>query len=680
MPESSPPREEDEDELDLGYSENAMEEGGYSQSYQSSPRRNLFQNSLAAAESPRGLKRSRYGEPMGDSLRSSRVARKQTSKSGIPAIAKGIANRAKRTELNEPDDLVLDSERVLSRLEDRILSQQPVEVDATLSMTASRLTEIWSQYIDHTTRDGTIGPADNNDLAKANYLATLLVQLHHPHAGRDANQTSTARFSRSVASLSQSLPLPRALLDWLSEYHNPFPDDFTDIHLHEPSPSNHDRYWDAVYSSCLHGNFKNVIRLLRDGGFEYAITALDDGADEEGYHGKQLQNTNAVVKRCAQLLETCPAVKYDDWDVKGVDWSLFRSRVRQALADLESLAEGESQDVISRENIFAQSARSSKGGMDLSTASRRAESKVPWAVYESLRTVYGLLRGGLDEIMLASQDWLEASIFLTVWWDGEDASHDATRLRKSGAGQTRQADVSPSTAYRARLADAFASVTDEPEDAVFAVDTQDTVLVGLASIMEDDVEGAIGILRTLSAPVSTAVVEVAASGGWLPLARPRSKQFMQAFSSEDLMVLSHGPGQRAPVGVINRDDVLSEYADVLAEKPTFRGSDGRVERDGWEVACAVLGRLDNADDGQTKVAELLDRVRLDTEQSVDKVLALCNGLEMGDQGRRLAEVCLAGEASRGFDSNIYSAFCRRSFGSTVLRLGPRIFCPRPQPS
>lgn len=628
--------------MDADFSDDPTEEDHYSRSYQSSPRRSAFKSSVAP-DSPRGLKRSRYGEPMSDSMRSSRVVRREPRESAMPAIAKGFTNKGQPAQLSEPDDLVLASERILSQLDDKMQSQQPDEEDSTLSMSASSLTKAWTSYTKTKTKDSAIGPADNSGLAKANYLASLLLQLHHPHALQSTHQSSSSRISRSNAIAirqQSSVPASRALLDWLNEYHNPYPDDFNDVHLHEPSPSNHDRFWDSVFSNCLRGNFRNIIRLLSDGGFEHAITALDDGSDEPGFEGRQLENIEAVIRRCVRLLETCPAVKYDDFDVKGVDWSLFRSRVRQALAELESFAEGDSRDKDARENIFAQSARSSKGGMNLSTASRRAESKVPWSIYESLRTVYGLLRGGLDEIMLASQDWLEASTYLTVWWDGEDASFDpaASRLKKSGTGQTRQVDVSPMTAYRARLTEAFATVTDEPEDAVFAVDTQDAVQVGLASIMENDVEGAIGILRTMSAPVSTAIVELAAAGGWLPQARPRSREFMKGLSTEDLMVLSHGPGQKTPAGAIDRDEVLIEYADLLAEKNVFKKSDSRVEREGWELACSVLGRLDNAEAGQKKIGELLDRVQLDTEQSVDKVLALCGDLEMGAQGRRLAEV------------------------------------------
>ena len=450
-----------------------------------------------------------------------------------------------------------------------------------------------------------------------------------------------SRFQRSSAA-RQSAPthataLPRALIDWLDIHHNPYPDDFNSILLHRPSPSNNDSFWDAIYASALRGRFDRVLRLLRDAGWENAITAEDDGAEGAGYEGQQLDNTEAVIEQCTNILESCPGHKHNDWDVKNTDWSLFRQRIRRAITDLEELAEGDGEEP-SRGNAFSQS--EFRGS--LSTASRRAESKVPWTIYENLKALYAQLLGSTDEIVLVSQDWLEASIYLTVWWDGE-ASEDFGRasLRKSitGGQRTREVDVTPLAAYRTRLANALALVTDQPEDPVFQVDTMNPVLVGVACAMEDDIDSVLALLRTWSIPVAAAVVEVAGLGDWLPQARPRSPGLVeQGFSSEDLMVLSHGPSSHTFNDGIVRDGALEAYADLLAARQSFQTADGVTAREGWELAVAVLGRLDDEATAQRKIADLLERIELDDEASVDKVLTLCGELGLTEQARVISEV------------------------------------------
>ncbi|KAK5121311.1 hypothetical protein LTR85_005477 [Meristemomyces frigidus] len=637
VPSSSPPLEVDEDDEDAEGEEDDETDGVQrnTRSQGLSPEKSAFMSSIMS--SPRGLKRSRNG-----------MVREQTQ-SDYPTIAGGIANRAASGQLQEPDDVVLRQEEILSRM-DPLAREQPNARDAAISAGVAELTEVWRRHSNTETKEGRLGPASDDAFTRATYLSSLLLKLHHPNTTRPAQQQSRLQRPTDISKRSQTnaCTIPRALLDWLDTWHNPFPDDFDAIWRNEPSPAAHERFWDSVLFALTRGKFDRAIRLLNDAGWDNAITAEEDfGEGHTGYTGRQLDHIEEVIERCTIVLQACPASKYNDWDVKGADWTVFRQRVRQAIKDLEIFAGEEDEDAdesdAPKRNVFQMSAGMGDS-MNMSTASKKAESKVPWSIYENMKLVYGILLGGVDELLDASQDWLEASIYLTVWWDGEDEASTglgrSQNLRRSMhvIQRTREADVAPGAAYRKRLADAFDLVTEAGDGAVFTPETLDPVQVGLACVMVDSVESVIGILRSWSLPISTAVVEVAALAGWLPQARPRSKGLLaQGFSSEDLMVLSHGAGHQPRSGEVERDEVLSEYAGLLAERDVLRSSDGKLEREGWELAVAVLGRLGDERAGQVRIGELLERIELSDETRVDKVLDACRNLELVEQARGIAE-------------------------------------------
>jgi hypothetical protein len=634
LPQSSPPREHGEDAR--GEEDDLME-------HSFAPRGVRLESGIfgSSVNSPRGLKRSRSGKVQ------------PRHQSDMPAIARSLAKQSGPAHLDEPDDLVLSSEDIMAGLDAKAQKQPLSELDGALANGSAQLTNLWSQFAKPSTEEGTIGPAGDNAVAQASYVASFLLQMHHPHSAKPVQPGTTSRFQRAALGQrapTSAIPLPRALLNWLNAHHNPYPDDYDVIHMTQPAPSSNEAFWDVVYASALRGKFSRLIRLLKDARFEHAATALDDGAGQPGYRGKQLENTEDVVAHCVGILESCPALQYDDWDVKGSDWALFRQRIRQAVSELEEFAEGDDQDQgFNGSNAFAQSTASNlKDTMSFSTASKRAESKVPWTIYENLRALYGQLLGSTDEIVLVAQDWLEACVYLTVWWDGEDEAEAAagfsrSALRRStAAGQrTREVYIAPLAAYRNRLADAHAEVTTDPEDSVFQVNTMKPLLVALASAMEDNVEGVVAILRTWSLPIAVSVVEVGALGGWLPQGKPRSRGLAeQGFSSEDLMVLSHGPASKKPDTDIERDDILLQYADCLAERASFQTDGGSDRKEGWELAVSVLGRLDNANSAQSRIERLLVDIELNDDVRVDKVLTLCSDLGLVEQARAISEVCV----------------------------------------
>jgi hypothetical protein len=668
VPESSPPfvEADEEDEDAEGEEDDEMEHvprGRMPAQTQSS----AFMSSFMS--SPRGLKRSRNGQVRGQ-------VREQVE-SDYPAIAKGITARGGSAALNEPDDAILQQEDVLAQL-NRLAEDQPHERELGVTERAAEVSKIWQTHGDTTTKEAGIGPESQDGFSKAGYLSSLLLQLRHPHFSR---QGQPSRNAKAIARRTQAdhTTIPRALLNWLDTYHNPFPDDFDALWRTQPSATAHDRFWDSIFACLVRGRFDRVVKLLKEAKWEYAQSAIDDLQDDDArYSERHIDSILTVVRQCVSLLQTSPPLKYDDWDIKGGDWTIFRQRVRHALKELETFAGEDEEDdgpLHWKQNVFGSS-------LGLSAASRKAESKVPWTIYENLKLTYAILLGQNEEIVDVSQDWLEASIYLTVWWDGQDDSaadlSKSQSLRKSNQ-KTREVDVTPSAAYRKRFANAFMFVT-ENDDPLFTPQTMDPLHVGLACVMVDSIESVIGLLKTWSVAVTSAVVEIAALAGWLPQAGRRSRGLLeQGFSSEDLMLLSHGPaGQKgAQAGTIDRDEILGEYADLLAGKDVLTSSDGRREVEGWEFALAVLGRLYDHSVSERKTAALLDRIELTDESRVDKVLAACNAQGLAEQARSMAEVCSCSHSSEIQTKLIETTAprrCTRRVHQSV-RLRTHILCP-----
>ncbi|KAK5695800.1 hypothetical protein LTR97_008220 [Elasticomyces elasticus] len=620
VPSSSPPavdeeEEEDEDEED---DDEEME-------VEERPEKSAFMSSILSA--PRGLKRSRNG-----------AVREQVG-SDYASIARSVTSHIPSTNsLTEPDEMLLQQETILSRL----------ETSKNTGEASEALTRLWARYSDPKTREGKLGPEAEDGVSKAVYLASLLLTLHHPHLQQPSKQQPRGK--------KETTTLPRALLNWLDEHHTPFPDEYPSISTASPSPAAHDRFWDTIYASLVRGRFSQAIQLLRHAGWENAYTAEED-SQEEGYTEKQLDNIEEVAERAARLLESCPVIKGGegdgDWDIKGPAWTVFRLRVRQAVRELEEFA-GSAEEDDDEEGVGSGKRRNV---FSLSAATKKAESRVPWSIYTNLKLCYDILLGQPEEIMDASQDWLEASIYITVWWDGEDTSPSLSSRSTLGesrgqgrksitASQAREVDLSPLAAYRRRLADAFTFVTDT-EEALFLPETVEGVQVGLGCVLTGEVGSVVQLLRGWSLPVAVAVVEVAGKGGWLPGGSRGG--LGRGFSSQDLMVLSHGPGGMEGMGSAGlRDEILAEYAGLLAGKDVLRvgqvGGVGRVgevgggtEREGWELAVAVLGRMDDQAEGERRVGELLGGIEVRGEGRVDRILEACGGLGLEGRGRGVAE-------------------------------------------
>jgi hypothetical protein len=190
----------------------------------------------------------------------------------------------------------------------------------------------------------------------------------------------------------------------------------------------------------------------------------------------------------------------------------------------------------------------------------------------------------------------------------------------------------------AKLADSFRLATNSVEE--LRVQTFDPVEVGLASILEGDVESAITIITLYSLTVSAAVAEVASSGRWLPK-REDSQQFLtmgESLDENDMEVLGLNQGQQSTSNDI-MEDILINYARGLVRKPFQNNARGEAV-DGWEYAIHILARLDSEEHAKQEVADVVDQIELENDKIVNKLWSrLCNA-RMGDEARRIVAVCL----------------------------------------
>lgn len=614
---------------------------------------------------PRGMKRSRggalipYAPP-----RSAKKHRKPTQDSPVPGIVKNMTTRMCIAKLSETDDFITKTEEILQ--EELYGTETPDKTPEQALKTAlpnasETLSQFWRSCRDHNIANAPpmqditigIGPAESEPaLHKSIFLAALLLQLRHPPAAKGKQAFAITRLNRSSTlskpvqdspSPANPTAFPKILIDWMEKEHNAYQSTINEVQSLHPNPTAHSNYWDIIHVCTMRGKLGEAVRILRRSNFHHARTAREDGQGDEGYNGVQVKNIERGVNRAIQVLELCPALQDDDWHVTGNEWIIFRKRVQQAMEDLATFAEGWDRDLDATQSTF----KSSNFGllsttMNLTQSTRKAESRVPWTVYQKLKVMYGILLGESTEILSSAQDWVEATVGLTIWWNGDDdedlavSSPALTRrsLRPSQSRGPRLVDVNANPAYLRRLAYAFAWSTDDRDDDLFQINSMNPVEVGLASLFEGNVAGVIGLLRGWSLPVVSAVAEVASAGGWFETSVGKDLMDLDLDENDRSVLNGHSiQGAR-----MTRDTVLMEYASALSKKAEIQRGYKKAPYEGWELSITLLSRLDDDSVAQKKVGELLDRLDLNSDSRINKILEICQDFNMVKEARSITEV------------------------------------------
>ncbi|KAH8723224.1 hypothetical protein GQ44DRAFT_761242 [Phaeosphaeriaceae sp. PMI808] len=605
-----------DDEMDQDEEEEEEEEQGQHSAQRRIKTQNRFSQSVVSRTSASDL------EP-GPTL--VRAGANQTH-FDLLAIAKGLTPNIERATLQEFDSVILETERLVQKVHESLHSDTPDQRIEVLGQVAQELITSWEAA----------GKAKNaTNIAQANRLASLLLTLHHPPPAGHHQRTSALSLVPSRPDQRHYTPIPKLLLDWLNNTYASVSE--IDLVLREPRGySKHISFWEAVQACVVRGNFTQCLKLLHGANFEFAATAQEDGLGSIGYTGAHLRYANDAVRAASDLLRECPAVASEDWDVKGQDWAIFRQRVHQTYANLQEFAEGDSTNRHALSQSFTAShfgISQSQANFQLSVQSRKAESKVPWSIYENLSKIYQLLLGNEEEILAISGDWIEAALGLAIWWNGEEeelgqGSLAVSRRSIMRTQRVRSVDITPVKAYCQRMASALAAVI-ENSDEDFSVNTIDRFEVGVACIVDDNVEGALQVLSSWSLTVASAVAEVASAGEWFT----RTNGIMDQFDQSDLMVLSYNEQQRTGM---SKDDFLVAYSKVLATKGQLKDQQGQTSREGWELAIQVLGRLDDSIAASGRIEQILHELPLESSVRVDKITRHCHDLGLSQHALTIA--------------------------------------------
>ncbi|KUL86825.1 hypothetical protein ZTR_04809 [Talaromyces verruculosus] len=597
---------------------------------------------------PNNAKRAKLDEKWAtSSLPAARntIGPRKTS-SEFPAIARKMSS-TKASAVTEPGEVVLQTDIYIGALLDKLQENEPddAEVLALLSEAAAALTDLWGAASEKKReQSGQYRPHDNfgpgekaSGLENATVVASLLLQLHHPRVKgsgrRDRNAANSQNLALVVSTPKTYTPIPKVLVDWLNANHLGSLHEMESLQQTSPNPTASPHFWDIIQAGVLRGRFSEIAAILRSADFNYARSALEDGFSQPGYRGMQLQAVQKTVNKAIQLLEASPINQDNNWNVIGSDWAAYRKRIQSAQIELQELAEGDKAPQqaggprfeASQFGVSTQSFAPFQSEFSFTQTSRMAESRIPWSIYQGISNIYGVILGKSSVIMSVAQDWIEATVGLTAWWDGQEIGNMGVFGNRELATDADRQD-----AYLRRLNDCFGEVIDGTEmksrpNPIVKLD------VAVTCLFERNVVGAIKLLQTWSLCIAAAVAEIAHEGGWLEMSTANIPGFL---NQDDLMVLSYGQNDNAALDQISKDEVLEVYATKLGDREQFEYNGN--SRKGWELALEVFSRMEDNKTTRVKVAELLNKIPVDTVQKVDRVITLCIELGFEDEGRKLA--------------------------------------------
>ncbi|KAI0892284.1 hypothetical protein F4806DRAFT_243091 [Annulohypoxylon nitens] len=550
----------------------------------------------------------------------STMARKRELK--YASLAKDLYNQSQFAEIFEPDKIIIQTEEVINKLYDEGVGSEDDEerLDDTLAQACVKLVaEIWTPHLDdlpsiHDEHTAKVGPsAQAPSFEKALYLATLVLRIHH---------TPTTSDDFGVA---KTLPLPAILFDWQNDEHNLDREQINTVLHHRPSPATHGLFWQIVFNALVRGNITKAIELLRFAGWEF-VKKTPRG--ESVYSGQVLANIKRVVEDLCLVIEMCPAHTNGSWDIHNSDWTLFRLKAKAAKEGLITFTEGKDRAYSSNRFGDSDFGDSVDGRQSLAGLARKAESRIPWDVYENLQSLYAILIGESEAILASAQDWCEATIGLFGWWDNGHSQRNInlSHSRSLQMGSQLGADDD----FLDRLALSLQTATE----ADFHFNSADPIEVAIASAFESNIEGVIGFLRLWSLPIASSVAEIASLGRWLPPQEPQNLINMNDFDIEELEVLGMNQNTENDDKDGTKDTTLIHYARSLKDRKHISGLGlhGKVSREGWEMAVQVVGRMDSPERSEQLVQELLqgvlNTIDEDSRETVDKIWRLLNELGM----------------------------------------------------
>ncbi|EHK26226.1 uncharacterized protein TRIVIDRAFT_188594 [Trichoderma virens Gv29-8] len=555
-------------------------------------------------------------------------------------IAKDIYTYQEPARITEKPELILKTENLVCQLYNDGVGahDDPERLENSLADITYKLIRVWTDYVEELPPPegedlATIGPGEDADpFEKAVYVAHLILRMHH------------TRFDTKLED-DKASPLPEILFDWMQSSHNLYPDQIREISRYKPSPACHSLYWQTLRNALLRGDVNGAKQLLRNAGWEHVRRGP---LGSQTYIGKALENVRRFAEATCEMLDQCPGAR-NDWEILNSSWTLFRVQARGSLDRLTLFAEGKDTSLLDSLNDEVDTS--------MSAMAKKASSQIPWDIYENLQTVYEIVLGQTEAILETAQDWCEATIGLFGWWD-EGVQRPKSLLQSQfGMPGMSPGSFTDSEDYFDRLVNVFNLVIQSG----LSPNSMNPVEVALASAFEGNTNAVIGCLRTWSLPVACSVAEIASLGGWLPPPEPVKPLPADTLDMDDLMLLGVGQPSTDDVEGI-KDTSIVIYARELAGIEHLS-----PQRDGWEMAIQVLGRMDVPEKAEETVGELLRDLlaTLDETSSttVDKMWRILSDLGMMNYAEETAETfaeILSKESHRYGEAIWYFALSHRT--------------------
>lgn len=522
-----------------------------------------------------------------------------------PGLARDLRRRLAPAALdNDPDVVIVRAEQLLRNVQEDAQTADDDVLDAILADASKSLEQLWEKSVMPRRRkigeDLDIGPGlSASPFENARFVAVLILRL--------LNSPSTGVDEAGI------LAMPQILLDWLNECHMNLEGPYNQVTNGTPNPASDEYYWDVIEGLTARGKLEEVIRLLNEANFAYAKVDRGIGIVDANYNGTQLQLIRTAVDNTRTLLQQSPAVTDDDWYIDGPSWIAYRKQVESALEDLRELTHMHDDPELME--------------AELEVGAIRPEKSLPYEVYQRLSAVHNILLGSSEELIFLSNDWLEASVLLTVWWSGETSN--AIQQWSFDVSRAQGPDVEDTLGlrpYLTRLKESFLAVTD-PRRARFQLNPQSPLELAIALTLQGEMDQVLALLQTYSLNIASTLAEVGSWAGWLS-----STPVPEGLDKEDMWLITNGASSAS----ITKDEILEYYANELFKRADLHPTANTVIG-GWEIAISVASRCDDRALAGKTIDRYLDELPITNSERAGRLVALCGELEMWEQSRRVSE-------------------------------------------
>lgn len=630
---------------------------------------------------------------------------------------------------NNPSLLIKRSNNVLRSLgnllapaeerEDTLPEASPIHCPP--AMTAGKKVGYLAKYISIFLSDLQSVASSENDrcIFNAYYLASLLLNIQHPSAQAVGKPNST--------------PSPIEVFKAFLNTHHPNPSttELQILHTYHPTPCASPDYWPVLAHLTVRGELTEVESLLGRGGWAHIVERKPETGEGHKYTSDQVELIDHVLRASVKIVTAAPQlfVKGRAEYERFAEWRIYRGRVHAAIEELKSFSQSPSdvdveenaewkyETVVTTKNGFTTQVRQHVKVVKPKPMRLRGDekkgTKCPKDVEQGLMSIYQILAGKIDTILMVSDRWQEAVLGASIWrryFDEDDLEEDLDMTdspngsgflnRNLRATSTLRANVSRSGlnqrcgARRSKrtyneietLKSSFQRVTTKD----FPIDSTNLVEKGTANILKGDWKALLDLITSkedgmAAFTVAEFILEVAKLADWstmdcedLVADKDIYVSLLNGFRNEDFNNMLGSMGATSDNDAIRarkikkwEETVVEGYVRCLVRAGTLEEPrDDEMETDfddtpkeaveGWEIGVEILQRWATLTMGEElewsrKLAgEILSSLPLTSTSQVEKILNHCKSYSLPETYTSIAAA---------YASHLYAA---SQLGSSLL--------------